>query len=85
MDTKLEKQYNGLEGQFFTWQRWDDVGLAEFHFYDCVLTTNMGKFKKGDTIPCVFFSVENSIMEFYDENANPTQKFKLKIEAQPWK
>jgi hypothetical protein len=81
---KIEKEYTGLESQFFIWDGWDDVGAAEYHFYDCTLRQDIGSFKKGDKIQCVFFSVEKSYMVFYDNDANELAKFKLQITALPW-
>lgn len=78
------QNYKGLEGQFFTWKGWDDIDTAAWHFYDCILLKDFGTFKKGDEITCVFFSMQNSMMEFYDNEGNPMGKFKLTIEAQPW-
>lgn len=77
------KEYTGLEGQFFTWEGWDKPGDNDYHFYDCVLNTDIGSFKKGDKIQCVYFSVDSSIMEFFDTDAKLIGKFKLKIQAEP--
>ena len=74
----------GLESQFFTWKGWDDVDTAAWHFYNCVLLKDFCPFKKGEEISCVFFSMQDSMMEFYDNVGNPVGKFKLEIEAKPW-
>lgn len=84
MESVSEKKYTGLESQFFTWKGWDEPDTGAFHFYNCVLNTDIGSFKKGDKIQCVFFSIVESVMEFYDENAKEIGKFKLKISAQPY-
>ena len=85
MEIKLEKEFIGLESQFFVWKAWDKPGDNDYHFYDCVLNANIGSFKKGDKIQCVYFSIDQSVMEFYDADAKEIGKFKLIISAQPFK
>lgn len=75
----MKKIFKGLEGQIFEWERWELVSTAEFHFYECKLKRNVGSFKKGAKIQCIFFSVEKSRMEFYNEEAKAIGLFDLEI------
>lgn len=83
--SEKEKKNLGLENQLFSWTGWDPMDAASYNFYECTLKHDIGNFKAGDKISSIFFSVESSIMEFYNEEGTEViGKFKLTIDAQPW-
>lgn len=68
-----------LEQQLFTWVDWDSLDTSSMQFEDCTLETQIGEYKKGDYIPIIVFSIEDSTLIFLTKEGQELNKYNLKI------
>lgn len=72
----------GLEDRFFKWEGWDEGdSFGGLQFYDCVFTSDIGPFKKGDKVDTIFISFEESKMCVYKDGKETG--FALTLNAVP--
>jgi hypothetical protein len=65
-----------IESQLFTSESWDQVDTLCFQYYECILTKDIGKYKKDSIINTIVIDFEKFKMDFYYEG-DITDSFEL--------
>lgn len=72
-----------MEGNLFTWEKYDRLAADEFFFYQCVLVKDIWSFNAGHCVDSIYVNYGYGIMELYDEDDNTLATFKLGLVVLP--
>lgn len=67
-----------IESSLFDFDGWDG-DHSSMIYYDCILTRNIGKYKKGDSFNSISINNDEGILEIYEGDAI-LDTFKLKYD-----
>lgn len=57
-----------------TYESWDEHGVFEFSFYDCVLRNNIGEFRKGQAVYAVYIDVDLGLVSIREIEGSDNEK-----------
>lgn len=73
-----------MEKQLFTWGSWDLCDNLFIIFMTCVFIKDIGKYKAGDKVHCIYVDLEEGFMYVYesaDESDAPNATYKIELQV----
>jgi hypothetical protein len=68
-----------MEGQLFTWEEWDMMDTMVLCFYDCELKVDIGPYKAGEKLECIWMDYGEGELTTYDDKGHVSCRCKMSL------